>query len=157
MSPQMIEISLPRTLEAPGHARRALNTCVRDRELADEGALLLSEAVANAVEHTESERLRLVIRHDAETGALMCAVRDGNAELSRPEPRTGAPGRDAAGTEDAEDAEDALDESGRGLGIIAALSAAWGVSTDGFGKWLWFRLDGPASAGCPGWAGAAGR
>lgn len=149
MSPQIIDISLPSTLQAAGQARRALSTCVSDRDLADEGSLLLSEAVANAVEHTESDRLRLVIRHDSATGALMCAVRDASAEVAGPAagPDTGSgqgPARSA--TDSAEDSgtDSAMCESGRGLGIIDALSAAWGISTDGFGKWLWFCLDGAA-------------
>lgn len=137
MSPQIIDISLPSTLQAAGQARRALSTCVSDRDLADEGSLLLSEAVANAVEHTESDRLRLVIRHDTATGALMCAVRDASAEVAG---RTGSPGAGPA----VEAVDSAVCESGRGLGIIDALSAAWGISTDGFGKWLWFCLDGAA-------------
>ncbi|MFD3680444.1 ATP-binding protein [Streptomyces sp. NPDC058613] len=135
MSAQTIDISLPSTLQAAGHARRALSAYVSDRDLADEGSLLLSEAVANAVEHTESDRLRLVIRHDAETGALMCAVRDACAEVARPAGEAGA--REGGTVMDS-----AVCESGRGLGIIDALSAAWGISTDGFGKWLWFCLDG---------------
>ncbi|MFD3330282.1 ATP-binding protein [Streptomyces sp. NPDC058701] len=135
MSPQIIDISLPSTLQAAGQARRALSTCVSDRDLADEGSLLLSEAVANAVEHTVSDRLRLVIRHDTATDALMCAVRDASAEVAAPAGGPGAgPARPAM--------DSAVYESGRGLGIIDALSAAWGISTDGFGKWLWFCLDG---------------
>lgn len=64
----------------------------------------------------------------------MCAVRDASAEVARPAGGPGARAADAA-------VDSALYESGRGLGIIDALSAAWGISTDGFGKWLWFCLD----------------
>ncbi|MFG2621365.1 ATP-binding protein [Streptomyces sp. NPDC048507] len=124
-SARLIDICLPGDLAAAGLARETLGTCVADRELADDGKLLLSEAVANAVEHGGSDRLRLVIRHDTATGSLMCAVRDDSAEMARTE---GTP----AGC--------AERESGRGLAIIAALSLAWGFSTDGFGKWLWFCL-----------------
>ncbi|MFD3805948.1 ATP-binding protein [Streptomyces sp. NPDC058618] len=149
MSPQIIDISLPSTLQAAGQARRALSTCVSDRDVADEGSLLLSEAVANAVEHTESDRLRLVIRHDTATGALMCTVRDASAEVAGPAAGpAGDPGAGSAAGSGAGPAGAAMDsaarESGRGLGIIDALSAAWGISTDGFGKWLWFCLDGAA-------------
>ncbi|MEU3063797.1 ATP-binding protein [Streptomyces subrutilus] len=127
MPAKLIDISLPGTPQAAGRARRALDACVRDPELSDSGRLLISEAVANAVEHTQSDRLRLVIRYDAETGTLMCALHDQLAEFRRAA---------STGTGVASD----WAESGRGLSITAALSAGWGVSTDGFGKWLWFWL-----------------
>lgn len=128
MSAHLIDITLPATPAAASQARRALGACVGAGELADDGRLALSEAVANAVEHTVTKRLRLVISHDEETGSLMCAVRDGHAGLvSADRTRVGC----------------AEPEAGRGLGIIAALSRSWGFSTYGFGKWLWFCL-GPA-------------
>ncbi|MFI5983480.1 ATP-binding protein [Streptomyces sp. NPDC051555] len=126
MSAHLIDITLPATPAAASAARRALGECVGAGELADDGRLALSEAVANAVEHTVSDRIRLVINHDAETGSLMCAVRDGHAEL--------APAADRTRTGCADQ------EGGRGLGIIAALSRSWGFSTFGHGKWLWFCL-----------------
>ncbi|MFJ9339235.1 ATP-binding protein [Streptomyces sp. NPDC101733] len=125
MPAQLIDISLPGTLQAAGQARRALGACVTDRAMSDDGQLLLSEAVANAVEHTDSDRLRLVIRYEAETGTLMCALHDEGADFRSPT---------------ASDAPNDTAESGRGLAITAALSTRWGFSTDGFGKWLWFSL-----------------
>ncbi|MFJ7271359.1 ATP-binding protein [Streptomyces sp. NPDC099050] len=119
-----------RPLQAASHARRALDSCAPARELADHGSLLLSEAVANAVEHTTSDELRLVIQHDETAGRLVCAVHDDSADLPRSEGMvSGCAER----------------ESGRGLAIIAALSLSWGFSTDGFGTWMWFCLEASAT------------
>ncbi|MFI5761934.1 ATP-binding protein [Streptomyces sp. NPDC051563] len=125
MPARLIDIPLPRTLQAPAQARRAFDACAPDSAPADEGNLLLTEAVANAVEHTTGDELRLVIQHDEAAGRLVCAVRDGSADLPRFEGTLyGCAER----------------ESGRGLALIAALSLSWGFSTDGSGKWLWFSL-----------------
>ncbi|MFG2395339.1 ATP-binding protein [Streptomyces lavendulae] len=125
MPVHLIDITLPASLVAVSEARRVLSRYVQVGELADDGRLALSEAVTNAVEHTDSDRVRLVISHDEEAGSLMCAVRDGDAGLSH-----------SAATRLACDEK----EEGRGLGIIAALSRSWGFSTYGQGKWLWFCI-----------------
>ncbi|MEV6576432.1 ATP-binding protein [Streptomyces sp. NPDC051577] len=106
-------------------ARRVLGRCVQPGGLRDDANLALSEAVNNVVRHTATAQLRLVVRHDEEAGALMCAVRD-----DRPDLRSA--GRRAMGCGEKEE--------GRGIGIIESLSCSWGFSTDGRGKWLWFCL-----------------
>ncbi|MET7518665.1 ATP-binding protein [Streptomyces sp. NPDC005480] len=130
MSAHLIaDIIIPSRPKAVSQARRALAALVPDCETADDGRLLMSEAVANAVEHTQSTDVRVVIRHEEVAGRLVCAVHDDNPQL----PPSPAEQTSQDGWEEA--------ESGRGLGLIKALSESWGFSTDGFGKWLWFTLD----------------
>ncbi|MER7760658.1 ATP-binding protein [Streptomyces sp. NPDC097619] len=127
-SRRRVDIVLPATASSAGPARRAVASVVTEPELLDDARLLVSEAVANAVEHAEGGPVRLVVDVDPDTGQVVCAVRDCSPALTAAEPT--APGC-------------AERESGRGLALVAALSRAWGFATDGTGKWLWFRL-GPA-------------
>lgn len=121
------DLTLPSRLQAAGQARRALTALVPDGEVAESGRLLVSEVVANAVEHTDAQSVRVLIRHDEESGELLCAVRDTT-------PQTPTVRR---GTEDG--------ERGRGLHLIEALSDCWGHLVDKHGKWTWFTLA-PAAA-----------
>ncbi|WP_328890727.1 ATP-binding protein [Streptomyces sp. NBC_00316] len=118
-------ISLPSRPEAVPRARHAMSAVVPDGSMADDGRLLLSEAVANAVAHTDSRSVRVLIRHQEDTGEIMCAVRDSSTRVP-----TGAPRGGVAGNR----------ESGRGLHLIETLSDDWGHLVDSHGKWTWFRL-----------------
>ncbi|KOU32228.1 hypothetical protein ADK52_02020 [Streptomyces sp. WM6372] len=120
-----VDITLPATPEAARSARRALPEAVIGSDLADDARLLVTEAVSNAVRHTESTRIRMVVEVEPGTDRLLCALRDDT-------PHLGAAHQTPAGC--------AQRESGRGLGLIAALSQSWGVATDGAGKWVWFWL-----------------
>ncbi|WP_424216743.1 ATP-binding protein (plasmid) [Streptomyces sp. BI20] len=126
-----IDIVLPARPESVAPARHAvgllpaLTTHPDGADLLGDLRLLISEAAANAVSHGRGDRLRVVLVADPSTGRVTGAVRDGSARLADGTRTT------ACQTEH---------ESGRGLGIIAALSQSWGFATDGFGKWLWFCL-----------------
>lgn len=67
---------LPACKRSVGQARRALAALVPAGDVADNGKLLVSEAVANAVEHTGSDQVRVLFDHDDASGELVCAVRD---------------------------------------------------------------------------------
>ncbi|MGP3986715.1 ATP-binding protein [Streptomyces sp. 3N207] len=104
-------------------------------EAVDDAVLLLSELATNAVVHTRC-------LPDAE---LVCraalAVRETPAAaLLRIEVHDHAEGDDRPQLKDSE----AADESGRGLCIVAALAADWGVRpstvTDGNAVWATLRL-----------------
>ncbi|MEU8568228.1 ATP-binding protein [Streptomyces pathocidini] len=134
-APASVELILPSRPLAATQARRALDAlALGDDELAAEAALLVTEVVANAVEHADGGQLRVVMTVDAEGQRLFCAVFDSSAAAPIAE--------DRAPREAGSDAE-----GGRGLHLVATLSQAWGYTRADDGKWVWFRLDrGPAAA-----------
>jgi anti-sigma regulatory factor (Ser/Thr protein kinase) len=92
-------------------------------ELAGDIVLAASELVTNAVEHGSSE---ITVELRLAGGCILLKVRDDSGEapvLRRPNPHS---------------------PRGRGLALIAAISAAWGHQHAEGGKWVWaeFRLDG---------------
>ncbi|WP_042406826.1 ATP-binding protein [Streptacidiphilus carbonis] len=132
------DMTLPSRTRAASQARMALTAVAPGHELVEDGRLLVTEAVANAVEHTDSADVRILIRHDELSGLLVCAVRDTG---------TGLPCPDAAGVGSQAVARPAAPaEDGRGLQLIEELSAHWGCEVDAHGKWVWFALD-PETAG----------
>ncbi|MER6782501.1 MULTISPECIES: ATP-binding protein [unclassified Streptomyces] len=130
MPAHRVDIVLPATPEAARSARRALSEAAIGGAVADDARLLVTEAVTNAVRHTVSTHIRMVVDVEAGTDRLLCALRD-------EAPHLGPADRTPAGC--------AKRESGRGLGLIAALSQSWGVATDGAGKWVWFWLGASAN------------
>ena len=116
---------LPLDVNAAHLARRAvrqvLATWHTGEELTYDAALVTSELVTNAVHHGAD---RVTLRVDITADDLVIAVEDGNAVLPPPV-RT-------AGTDD---------EGARGLSVIAAVAADWGVEdVPGGGKRVWTRL-----------------
>lgn len=93
-------------------------------ELADDAALVASELVTNALLHGDGCR---GIRVTAGDGGLRVEVRDGNKEP----PLLGYP------------SEESL--TGRGLRLVASLSAAWGAEMEADGKVLWAEVTGVRS------------
>ncbi|MEY9844141.1 ATP-binding protein [Streptacidiphilus sp. MAP5-3] len=124
-------LTLPALACSVSRARRTFTALCADHESVDDGRLLLSEAVANAVEHTDTEEVRVVIQHHPPSGRLICAVHDSDCEVPASPAQT--PGADA-------DAE-----SGRGLHLIESMSEEWGHLVRPDGKWTWFSLR-PADA-----------
>lgn len=83
------------------------------------GTLITSELVTNAVRHAGT---RVVLRLDRRPDGLVISVDDEGGGLPRIVP-----------------AEERV-SGGRGLAIVAELSAEWGVSTRSGGKTVWARL-----------------
>ncbi|MEZ0165803.1 ATP-binding protein [Kineococcus sp. LSe6-4] len=122
------DLDLPADLSA---ARRA-RTFLRDRscpehggDVLDQALLAVSELAVNAVEHG-APPVRAHV--DCRGGVLHLEVSDGSPALPRctsPEPSA---------------------ESGRGVGLVAALAADWGVRRGGSGqrpgKTVWCDLGG---------------
>ncbi|WP_052440922.1 ATP-binding protein [Streptacidiphilus anmyonensis] len=129
-------LRLPRHVRAAAQARHtvaALAPC--DEDVADRGKLLVTEAVANAVEHTRGSSVTVEVRVDRRTGGMFCAVFDTDPATPLPE-RPGVAARTA--------------ESGRGLRLISDLSDDWGYVRVRDGKWVWFHLrPAPVGAGAP--------
>ncbi|GAA4607303.1 hypothetical protein GCM10023195_27600 [Actinoallomurus liliacearum] len=117
------EISLsPNTAAAPC-ARLVLKDRLREwglTELLEDAGTVTGELVANAARLGQVFTVRLI----PEDGALLVEVVDSSPD----EPQI----RDAFGDADA--------EGGRGLLIVAALAAGWGVRREGRRKVVWARV-----------------
>ena len=119
----MPTIRLPANLESVRAAREFVASAVPGppgSELRDAATLCVTELVANVIRHTESETCELSV--DWSEGSLYLAVQDD----SRSPARRVCPGA----------------EAGRGMQIVDALSADWGVTEkEGNGKVVWVRLN----------------
>lgn len=110
-------------------ARRWLTTTLaaaipeaRD-DLGEDGALLLSEAMTNAVRHSTGQVIEVVV-HLRGHEVLVEVIDGGGGALPH---RT----------------DDPCGENGRGLPIMLALSSAWGYETLGDGRLkVWFTISG---------------
>jgi anti-sigma regulatory factor (Ser/Thr protein kinase) len=112
---------LPPELASAGRARRFVRDVLHQEGPAvdvEVVALLTSEVVTNAVLHAGTD-VDLVVR--SEDGCIRVEASDTG------EPTAFVPHVPARS------------ESGRGITIIAALSAAWGVIPTARGKTVWFR------------------
>jgi anti-sigma regulatory factor (Ser/Thr protein kinase) len=116
------ERELPVSPEAPARARAFLrsSTCVAHHSsVVDDAVLMVSELVTNSVLHGGPP---VVVAVDCDGETLQVRVRDGSSTM---------PARRHAGQ---------ADESGRGLELVASLSASWGVDPVPDGKNVWFVL-----------------
>lgn len=95
-------------------------------DLRDTVVLLVSEVVTNALRHTHG---RVAIELVRLPGSIRVNVSDDTSM---------APTQSLA---------DLLDESGRGIPLVSALSDRWGSAPRGEGKVVWFELDDPALSG----------
>jgi anti-sigma regulatory factor (Ser/Thr protein kinase) len=129
----------PETTSSVPHARRfvaeSLTPLVPD--VCETAALLVSELATNAVIHASSE-FDVTVVYPTPAGRVRIEVADGNPKQPSPlQPPPTVP-------------------HGRGLLLVATLSAAWGVqeATRRSGKTIWFELA-PASAPAPAAVGRA--
>lgn len=114
---------LPQDESAPALAREALAEVLDPRSpLFDAGRLCLTEVVTNALRHTDTTGLRLMLI--ADTSGLFAAVGDSSAALPM--------SRDTG--------DDPLPDEGRGTEVLGALADSWGYDRTRSGKWVWFRL-----------------
>ncbi|MFJ9030032.1 ATP-binding protein [Streptomyces sp. NPDC102274] len=118
--------TLPREPESAATARRLVRTACAAwelEELTEDGALIVSELVANAVQHARRESIRVVI--DRPGGAC---VRIGVVDFSKVLPEPKVPDDD--------------EEGGRGLALVAELADHWGTEPLPWGKRVWAELRG---------------
>jgi anti-sigma regulatory factor (Ser/Thr protein kinase) len=110
---------------APGYARRvtaqALHQWGYSADVMQDVELVVSELVTNAVRHADSH-VRLSVHRD-DTQALRIAVQDATPLAS---PAKTSP---------------FAAEPGHGLGIVATISADWGVEPLSDGKIVWAQID----------------
>lgn len=120
--PEAVAAFLP-VAQGPTGARRFVTETLQAwgrGHLADDAAVVATELAANAAVHARTPFTVTV--SDRPGGAVRIAVHDGSTEPPRP--------RRAA----------ALDGSGRGLGLVDALAAAWGTEPGPDGKVVWADL-----------------
>ncbi|MEW1637499.1 ATP-binding protein [Streptomyces sp. NPDC093801] len=110
---------------APARARRDVTLCLRTwglDALVDDARLIVSELVANAVQHTASRRIGVsVTRHPDH---VRIVVTDTSRTL--PDPATHTLGGEA--------------ESGRGLQLVDQFATRWGSKRFRTGKQVWAEL-----------------
>ncbi|MFF5428333.1 MULTISPECIES: ATP-binding protein [unclassified Streptomyces] len=107
-----------------GHMRRILRMFLTRWELdrlSDSAGLALTELVANVVRHVPDRRCSVLILR--EPHGLRVEVADA------------VPGSLVA------KAADPLEEGGRGLVLVEAVTDRWGVEETGGGKTVWFECD----------------
>ncbi|MGV9424824.1 ATP-binding protein [Streptomyces sp. NPDC003656] len=117
--------TLPRKPESAATARRLVRlalTAWRLDDLADDGALIVSELVANAVRHARRLSIRVVVERVAPR-----TVRVAVADFSHTLPVPCTPKDDA--------------EAGRGLALVAMLAVNWGTDERRWGKVVWAELE----------------
>ncbi|MFD8807356.1 ATP-binding protein [Streptomyces sp. NPDC059597] len=117
--------TLPRKPESAEAARRlvraALSAWALDG-LVDDGALVVSELVANAVRHARRRSIRVAVERVAPH-----TVRVAVADFSRALPAPCPPKQD--------------EEGGRGLVLVGTLAANWGTKERRRGKIVWAELE----------------
>ena len=117
--------TLPGLEESAETARRLVRTALAAwhmEELTDTAILLVSELVANAVKHTNSRVIRVVVTRPGER-----FVRIGVVDKARLLPELAKPSDD-------------LLTSGRGLLLVDALAERWGTDLYRWGKQVWAEV-----------------
>ena len=117
--------TFPALEESADAARKLVRTALaawRLDDLTDSGVLLVTELVANAIKHTNTRHIRVVVSRPSER-----FVRIGVVDKARVMPEMVKPGDD-------------LLTSGRGLLLIDALADRWGTDVYPWGKQVWAQL-----------------
>lgn len=110
-------------------------------ERIEAAALIVTELVTNAVQHTSTRRIRCRLLRSAD-GVRVCVWNRGRARIPAPAspgdsaglPVAGVP---ATGGPADDDLLDGLAEDGRGLLLVDALAARWGTRAALAGRLVW--------------------
>jgi anti-sigma regulatory factor (Ser/Thr protein kinase) len=100
-------------------ARREVARYLEGCPAAEDAELIVSELVTNAALHSRSRYGMLTVHSERYPGYVWIEVKD------------------AGGTWEPGDG----DEGGRGLAIVTALAAEWGVDGDATGRTVWARIE----------------
>jgi anti-sigma regulatory factor (Ser/Thr protein kinase) len=122
--------TLPCEAESASQARLLVSAALNTWQLShliDDGQLIVSELVANAVQHSHCHRVRVSVERPA-GGRVRVAVSD----KSRTKPAVATPNVD--------------EEAGRGLLLVDSVADDWGVDYRGWGKVVWAELRTEGSA-----------
>ncbi len=131
MTPRASTVELMPAPQSAGLARRFVHDQVRSWRVdtdEDDVALMVSELVTNVSLHARTEALVSVTLRD---GCLRVEVTDRSTQAIEVRPH-------AVGA-----------ETGRGLRIVDALAADWGVQAGPTGKTVWFEVPARSSASAP--------
>lgn len=106
-------------------------------------ALIVTELVTNAVQHTSTRRIRCRLLRSAD-GVRICVWNRGRTRIpapASPGDSAGLPvGAPATGDAAGADPLDRLTEDGRGLLLVDALAARWGTRAALAGRLVWADL-----------------
>nr|WP_237551540.1 ATP-binding protein [Streptomyces sp. SID8367] len=112
------------------HVRRIVHRLCADwsvpPDTADDLALGVTELLSNVVRHVPGARAEVHLRHAPDDGHVRAEVTDDGPQLPQTAPALADP----------------CAEGGRGLAIVAAVAAKWGVQrpeAGGEGKTVWFE------------------
>ncbi|MFJ4963160.1 Histidine kinase-, DNA gyrase B-, and HSP90-like ATPase [Streptomyces sp. ADI96-02] len=97
----------------------------------DSAALIVTELVTNALQHTTTRRIRCRLLRSAD-GVRICVWNRGRARIPAPRPPA-----DEAESADAGELYAHLSEDGRGLVLVDALAARWGTRAALAGQLVW--------------------
>ncbi len=134
---ETVRLVVPTQPQAVAQTRDALRALVihwKADHLADDLLLCLSEALTNAITHAVHGTTVTVDVARNETG-----IRVEVADRDRRAPVFAVPAE--AVLADHQLADRLLEEHGRGLFLMDAVSSRWGISPDPHGKVVWFEKD----------------
>ncbi|NEB41313.1 ATP-binding protein [Streptomyces sp. SID14515] len=126
--------------EARHRVQEAMRAWGEPAERIEAAALIVTELVTNAVQHTSTRRIRCRLLRSTD-GVRICVWNRGRARIpapAAPGDSTGLPvaGVPAMGGPD-DDSLDCLSEDGRGLMLVDALAARWGTRAALAGRLVW--------------------
>jgi serine/threonine-protein kinase RsbW len=122
-------VTVPHVPASAGQIRRELSADLRARHIrpdtVDEAALLVTELVGNSVRHARPlPDGSILVSWRVESGRLQVRVTDGGSPLDEPHVSYAGP----------------ADTRGRGLTIVDALAALWGVERSAGSTTVWATL-----------------
>lgn len=121
-----VVLDLPQDLGSVRTARRFVRETLTEwgvRGIVDDALLVVSELAANAINHAGSD---YQVRLTASSRSVRIEVRDGGHGTPEPQPKS------------------LTSERGRGLLMVAAISASWGIErSEGRRKLVWAELTRP--------------
>ncbi|MEW1612882.1 MULTISPECIES: ATP-binding protein [unclassified Streptomyces] len=127
--------------EARHRVQEAMRAWGEPAERIEAAALIVTELVTNAVQHTNTRRIRCRLLRSSD-GVRICVWNRGRARIPAPTPPGDSAGppvaaAPAAAGPDGDDRLDCLTEDGRGLLLVDALSARWGTRVASAGRLVW--------------------
>ncbi|WP_419723984.1 ATP-binding protein [Streptomyces pratensis] len=139
---------MPRSPEGAPEARHRVQEVMRawgePADRVDAAALIVTELVTNAVQHTSTRRIRCRVLRSGD-GVRVCVWNRGRGRIPAPASPEASAGlaRTPATQSDARDCGESLDclaEDGRGLLLVDALAARWGSRAAVAGRLVWADL-----------------
>ncbi|WP_103510416.1 ATP-binding protein [Streptomyces sp. SM13] len=123
--------------EARHRVQEAMRAWGEPAERIEAAALIVTELVTNAVQHTSTRRIRCRLLRSA-GGVRICVWNRGRARIPAPASPGDSTGLPVAGVPaTGDEALDRLSEDGRGLLLVEALAARWGTRAALAGRLVW--------------------